>query len=112
MTESQAGSGDVFLQKRRQKISGKIKEAPVSQITRYLADFGDTQCRLLRYLENAREKAEWIEAHALAKNMGIRSFGNNKSLRSDVTLRIIQIGQIVADMEVLFPKAEFWLEQK
>lgn len=101
-----------FCKKRRQRVSGKNKEAPASQITKHLADLGDVQCRLLRYLENAWEKAEWIEDNVLAKNIGIKRFGNNKSLQSNVALKIIQIGQIVADMEVLFPGAEFWLEQK
>lgn len=112
MTTQQAGSTNDFLQKRRRKTSGKKENKAASQITKRLASLDEVQQKLLQYLESVREKAEWVVENVVNKKISAKKFDNNQYLQATVVLKIIQIGQLVADMEIIFPEADFWLENR
>lgn len=110
--KSQAGNDNIYLHERRQHLSNRPPEEPSSKVTKTLESLTEGQRKLLSYLEGIRERANWIFSNIALKKMSFAKFRKNEYLQSSVVIKILQIGQIVSDMEVIFPSAGFWLEAK
>lgn len=110
--KSQAGNDNTYLHERRQYLSNRPPEEPSSKVTKTLESLTEGQRKLLSYLEGIRERANWIFSNIALKKMSFAKFRKNEYLQSSVVIKILQIGQIVSDMEVIFPSAGFWLEAK